>query len=96
MILQNSAVQRGQWLSFLCCYVICEMEKTICPLDLPSGDSKEGPGEAIAPPDFCLAPCLATPVFFLIYRSNSFGWHRSYTYTVDNFVGPPYFSLAPK
>ena len=34
MIVQNSAVQRGQWLSFLCCYVICEMEKTICPLDL--------------------------------------------------------------
>ena len=35
MIVQNSAVQRCQWLSFLCCYVICEMEKTICPLDLP-------------------------------------------------------------
>ena len=35
MVVQNSAVQRGQWLSFLCCYVICEMEKTICPLDLP-------------------------------------------------------------
>jgi len=32
MIVQNSAVQRGQWLSFLCCYVVCEMEKTICPL----------------------------------------------------------------
>jgi len=32
MIVQNLAVQRGQWLSFLCCYVICEMEKTICPL----------------------------------------------------------------
>jgi len=31
MIVQNLAVQRGQWLSFLCCYVICEME-TICPL----------------------------------------------------------------
>ena len=29
MIAQNSAFQRGQWLSFLCCYVICEMEKTI-------------------------------------------------------------------
>jgi len=29
MIVQNLAVQRGQWLSFLCCYV-CEMEKTIC------------------------------------------------------------------
>jgi len=29
---QNLAVQRGQWLSFLCCYVVCEMEKTICPL----------------------------------------------------------------
>jgi len=27
MIVQNSAVQRGQWLSFLCCCVICEMEK---------------------------------------------------------------------
>jgi len=32
MIAQNLAVQRGQWLSFLCCYVVCEMEKTICPL----------------------------------------------------------------
>ena len=31
MIVQSLAVQRGQWLSFLCCYVICEMEKTICP-----------------------------------------------------------------
>jgi len=30
-IVQNLAVQRVQWLSFLC-YVICEMEKTICPL----------------------------------------------------------------
>jgi len=29
MVVQNLAVQRGQWLSFLCCYVICEMEKTI-------------------------------------------------------------------
>jgi len=32
MIVQNLAVQRGQWLSFLCCYIICELEKTICPL----------------------------------------------------------------
>jgi len=32
MIVQNLAVQRGQWLSFLCCYVVCEMEKTIFPL----------------------------------------------------------------
>ena len=32
MIVQNLAVQRGQQLSFLCCYVICEMEKAICPL----------------------------------------------------------------
>jgi len=32
MIVQNVAVQRGQWLSFLCCYVVCEMEKTISPL----------------------------------------------------------------
>ena len=32
MIVQNLAVQRGQWLSFLCCYIVCEMEKTICPL----------------------------------------------------------------
>ena len=32
MIVQNLAVQRGQWLSFLCCYVACKMEKTICPL----------------------------------------------------------------
>jgi len=30
MIVQYLAVQRGQWLSFLCCYVVCEMEKTIC------------------------------------------------------------------
>ena len=30
MIAQNIAVQRDQWLSFLCCYVVCEMEKTIC------------------------------------------------------------------
>jgi len=29
MTVQNSAVQRGQWLSFLCCYVIYEMEETI-------------------------------------------------------------------
>ena len=29
MIVQNLAVQRGQWLSFLLCYVVCEMEKTI-------------------------------------------------------------------
>ena len=26
MIVQNLAVKRGQWLSFLCCYVVCEME----------------------------------------------------------------------
>ena len=32
MIVQNFAVQRGQWLSFLCSYVVCEIEKTICPL----------------------------------------------------------------
>jgi len=32
MIVQNLSVQRGQWLNFLCCYVVCEMEKTICPL----------------------------------------------------------------
>ena len=31
MIVQNSAVQKGQWLSFLWCYVVCEMEKIICP-----------------------------------------------------------------
>jgi len=29
---QNLAVQRVQWLSFFCFHVICEMEKTICPL----------------------------------------------------------------
>jgi len=32
VIVQNLAVQRDQWLSFLCCYVVCEMEKAICPL----------------------------------------------------------------
>jgi len=32
MIVQNLAVQRGQWLSFLCCYVVCELGETICPL----------------------------------------------------------------
>jgi len=32
MIVQNSAVQRCQWLSFLCRYVVCEIEKTISPL----------------------------------------------------------------
>jgi len=32
MIVQNLAVQRGQLLSFICCYVVCEMQKTICPL----------------------------------------------------------------
>jgi len=31
-IVQNLAVRRGQWLSFLCCYVVCKLEKTICPL----------------------------------------------------------------
>jgi len=30
MIVQNLAVQRGQWLTFRCCFVVCEMEKTIC------------------------------------------------------------------
>ena len=30
MIVQNLAVQRGQRLSFLCWYVVCEMEKTLC------------------------------------------------------------------
>jgi len=28
---QNVAVQRGQWLSFLCCYIVCELQNTICP-----------------------------------------------------------------
>jgi len=32
MIVQSSAVQSGQWQSFLCCDPICEMEKTTCPL----------------------------------------------------------------
>ena len=32
MIVQNLAVQRSQWLSFLCGYVACEMDKTISPL----------------------------------------------------------------
>ena len=32
MIVQNLVVQRGQWVSFLCCYVVCKMEKTICTL----------------------------------------------------------------
>jgi len=41
------------------------------PVVPPSGDSKEGPGWAMASPDFCLAP----PVFFLISRFSSFGWH---------------------
>ena len=31
-IVQNSAVQRCQWLSFFCCYVICEMKETNCSL----------------------------------------------------------------
>jgi len=56
-----------------------------------SGDSKDGPGGHDPP-----KVLLGLPVFFLIYRSSSFGWHRSYTYTVDNFVGPPTFSLAPQ
>jgi len=30
MIVQNLTVQRGQWLCFLCYYVVCELEKTIC------------------------------------------------------------------
>ena len=29
MIVKNLAVQRCRWLSFLCCYAVCEMEKTI-------------------------------------------------------------------
>jgi len=32
MIVKNLAVQRGRWLRFLCCYVVCEMKKTICSL----------------------------------------------------------------
>jgi len=32
MIVQNLAVQKGQWLNFLCCYVVCEMQRIICPL----------------------------------------------------------------
>jgi len=32
MIVQNLEVQRGLWLSFLCCSIICELEKTICTL----------------------------------------------------------------
>jgi len=32
MIVRNLAVQTDQWLSFLCCYVVCKIEKTICPL----------------------------------------------------------------
>jgi len=32
MIVQNLAVQRGQWPRFLCCYIVCDLEKTICPL----------------------------------------------------------------
>jgi len=27
MIVQNLAVQRGKWLSFICFYVVCELEK---------------------------------------------------------------------
>jgi len=30
MIVQNVTVQRGWWLCFLCCSVVCELEKTIC------------------------------------------------------------------
>jgi len=29
MVVQNLAVQRGQWLNFLCCYVIYEMENSV-------------------------------------------------------------------
>jgi len=32
MIVQNLAIQRGQWLCFLCCYVVCELAKTSCSL----------------------------------------------------------------
>jgi len=32
MIVQNLAFQGGQRRSFLCCYCVCEMEKTICSL----------------------------------------------------------------
>jgi len=33
MIVQNFAVEKvSGWAVFICCYVICEMEKTICPL----------------------------------------------------------------
>jgi len=40
-----------------------------------SGDSKGGSGWAMVCPDFCLAPRLDPPVFFLISRLSSFGWH---------------------
>ena len=32
MIVENLAVESDQWISFLCCYVVCEMDKKICPL----------------------------------------------------------------
>ena len=37
------------------------------------GDSKGGPGWAMAPPEFCLAPRLSPTVFFFISRLRSFG-----------------------
>jgi len=40
-----------------------------------SGDSKGGPGWAMAPPDFYSAPPFGPPSFFLIPRLSSFGWH---------------------
>jgi len=46
-----------------------------------SGDSKGGPGWAMATPDFCLAPCLALSFFFHNFPFK-FVW---LTYTVENF-----------
>jgi len=49
----------------------------------------------MAPKIFCLAPCLAPPVFSLIYRSSSFDIGPEITMQDGIYVGPPYFFLGP-
>jgi len=76
MIVQNLTVQYGQWLCFLCCYVVCELEKTICPL--PRSGARGGH----CPPKFCLTPKKSSGLFLKVL-------HRPLTAPLVAKLAPP-------
>ena len=71
----GSLLYKGKNICWRDMYFIEHVNIPICDVRYSGDDSKGGPGWAMPPPDFCLAPRSAPPVFFLISCLSSFGWH---------------------